>query len=52
MSQQFWKPGTKKPRILEEQEGGVVFFAPSLFRLLFLRVWICKYWESKAEIDF
>jgi hypothetical protein len=52
MSQQFWKPGTKKPRILEEQEGGVVFFAPSLFGLLFLRVWICKYWESKAEIDF
>jgi hypothetical protein len=53
MSQQFWKPGTKKPRILEDEEGGVVFFAPLLFRLLlFLQVWICKYWESKAEIDF
>jgi hypothetical protein len=46
MSQQFWKPGTEKPHILEEKEGGVIFFAPSLFRLLlFLQVWICKYWE-------
>nr|TKS13914.1 hypothetical protein D5086_0000048490 [Populus alba] len=48
-----WTKGTEKTRILEEEEGGVVFFAPSLFRLLlFLQVWICKYWESKAEIDF
>ncbi|KAJ6402152.1 hypothetical protein OIU84_014273 [Salix udensis] len=30
MPQQFWKPGTDKPRILEDEEGGVVFFAPSL----------------------
>jgi hypothetical protein len=28
MSQQFWKPGTKKPCILKDEEGGVVFFAP------------------------
>jgi len=26
MSQQFWKPGSEKPRILEDEEGGVVFF--------------------------
>lgn len=30
MSQQFWKPGSEKPRILEDEEGGVVFFGPSL----------------------
>ncbi|KAJ6707137.1 hypothetical protein OIU85_027483 [Salix viminalis] len=30
MPQQFWKPGADKPRILEDEEGGVVFFAPSL----------------------
>ncbi|KAL5772296.1 hypothetical protein ACOSQ2_012220 [Xanthoceras sorbifolium] len=30
MSSQFWKPGTEKPRLLEDEEGGVVFFSPSL----------------------
>ncbi|XP_052308471.1 probable pre-mRNA-splicing factor ATP-dependent RNA helicase DEAH9 isoform X3 [Populus trichocarpa] len=30
MSQQFWKPGSEKPRILEDEEGGVVFFGPPL----------------------
>ncbi|KAI9197824.1 hypothetical protein LWI28_005236 [Acer negundo] len=30
MSSPFWKPGTEKPRILEDEEGGVVFFSPSL----------------------
>ncbi|XP_048331112.2 probable pre-mRNA-splicing factor ATP-dependent RNA helicase DEAH9 [Ziziphus jujuba] len=26
---QFWKPGTEKPRLLDDEEGGVLFFAPS-----------------------
>ncbi|XP_011027723.1 PREDICTED: probable ATP-dependent RNA helicase DHX35 [Populus euphratica] len=30
MSQQFWKPGSEKPRIIEDEEGGVVFFGPPL----------------------
>lgn len=27
---QFWKPGTEKPRILEDEEGGVVLISSSL----------------------
>ncbi|GAV78777.1 Helicase_C domain-containing protein/HA2 domain-containing protein/OB_NTP_bind domain-containing protein [Cephalotus follicularis] len=27
---QFWKPGTEKPRILEDEEGGVVYLSHSL----------------------
>lgn len=30
MSSQFWKPGSEKPRFLEDEEGGVVLFSPSL----------------------
>ncbi|XP_039064669.1 probable pre-mRNA-splicing factor ATP-dependent RNA helicase DEAH9 [Hibiscus syriacus] len=26
---QFWKPGTEKPRLLEDEDGGVVFLASS-----------------------
>ncbi|KAL5576622.1 hypothetical protein UlMin_018321, partial [Ulmus minor] len=26
---QFWKPGTKKPRLLEDEEGGVLFIVAS-----------------------
>ncbi|KAL5576630.1 hypothetical protein UlMin_018329, partial [Ulmus minor] len=26
---QFWKPGTEKPRLLEDEEGGVLFVAAS-----------------------
>ncbi|ESR62699.1 hypothetical protein CICLE_v10014624mg [Citrus x clementina] len=27
---QFWKPGTEKPRLLDDEEGGVVFLSSSL----------------------
>lgn len=27
---QFWKPGTDKPRLLDDEEGGVLFFSSSL----------------------
>ncbi|CAL0334431.1 unnamed protein product [Lupinus luteus] len=30
MSSQFWKPGTEKPRILEDEEGSVIFLSNSL----------------------
>lgn len=26
---QFWRPGAEKPRLLDDEEGGVVFFANS-----------------------
>ncbi|KAK6124362.1 hypothetical protein DH2020_041855 [Rehmannia glutinosa] len=26
----FWKPGTEKPRLVEDEEGGVLFFSASL----------------------
>ncbi|KAH1048512.1 hypothetical protein J1N35_039296 [Gossypium stocksii] len=26
---QFWKPGTEKPRLLEDEDGGVIFFSSS-----------------------
>ncbi|KAI4296862.1 hypothetical protein L6164_036782 [Bauhinia variegata] len=26
---QFWKPGTEKPRLVDDEEGGVLFFTPS-----------------------
>lgn len=34
---QFWKPGTEKPRLLDDEEGGVLFLAasPSSSRLFF-----------------
>ncbi|XP_065860093.1 probable pre-mRNA-splicing factor ATP-dependent RNA helicase DEAH9 isoform X1 [Euphorbia lathyris] len=27
---QFWKPGTEKPRLLDDEEGGVLFFSASV----------------------
>lgn len=27
---QFWKPGTERPRLLDDEEGGVLFYSSSL----------------------
>ncbi|XP_024020495.1 probable pre-mRNA-splicing factor ATP-dependent RNA helicase DEAH9 isoform X2 [Morus notabilis] len=41
---QFWKPGTEKPRLLDDEEGGLLFFS-----LFFLWIWGFKYREAETE---